>query len=233
MPWCWKQGVRLKVVHLMLRSSSLQIPIHLLPVNENTDKFMKINEMHLLTRCWIVIFAGRWRVQEQLVTSLLSHQPCSKFATTTSTGCVSTACSQLCWQVVNGLLKKPLTTYYKVAELNRLVTSCSKVNILEKMVLRWFISNCSGNENLLKLLRGWSLWYAQSKNRKKSWGHRTRFEDMTSAICQLRLENSRQKFSPTKNSLQIFFLTYFRNVISNPAYSFFITLHCSSTTYIS
>ena len=34
-------------------------------------------------------------------------------------------------------------------------------------------------------------------------------------ITKLRLENSRQKFSPTKNSLQN--LTYFRNVISNPA----------------
>jgi hypothetical protein len=35
-------------------------------------------------------------------------------------------------------------------------------------------------------------------------------------ITKLRLENSRQKFSPTKNSLQN--LTYFRNVISNPVY---------------
>jgi hypothetical protein len=34
-------------------------------------------------------------------------------------------------------------------------------------------------------------------------------------ITKLRLENSRQTFSPTKNSLQN--LTYFRNVISNPA----------------
>ena len=34
-------------------------------------------------------------------------------------------------------------------------------------------------------------------------------------ITNLRLENSRQKFSPTKNSLQN--LTYFQNVISNPA----------------
>ena len=33
-------------------------------------------------------------------------------------------------------------------------------------------------------------------------------------ITNLRLENSRQKFSPTKNSLQN--LTYFQNVISNP-----------------
>jgi hypothetical protein len=33
-------------------------------------------------------------------------------------------------------------------------------------------------------------------------------------ITKLRLENNRQKFSPTKNSLQN--LTYFRNVISNP-----------------
>jgi hypothetical protein len=36
-----------------------------------------------------------------------------------------------------------------------------------------------------KASQGWSLWYAHSKTRKKSWGHRTRFEDMTSAICHL------------------------------------------------
>jgi hypothetical protein len=36
-------------------------------------------------------------------------------------------------------------------------------------------------------------------------------------ITKLRLENSWQKFSPTKNSLQN--LTYFQNVISNPAES--------------
>jgi hypothetical protein len=53
--------------------------------------------------------------------------------------------------------------------------------------LRWFISNCSGNENSLKLPRGevYELLYAHNKNRKKALGHRTRLEDMTSAICHL------------------------------------------------
>jgi hypothetical protein len=36
-------------------------------------------------------------------------------------------------------------------------------------------------------------------------------------ITKLRLETSRQKFSPTKNSLQN--LTYFQIVISNPDYT--------------
>jgi hypothetical protein len=54
-----------------------------------------------------------------------------------------------------------------------------------KVSLRWFISNCSGYENLLKLPRGRRLWDILIVKTEKSWCHRTRFEDITSAICHL------------------------------------------------
>jgi hypothetical protein len=47
-------------------------------------------------------------------------------------------------------------------------------------------------------------------------------------ITKLRLENSRQKFSPTKNSLQN--MTYFRNVISNPATPYSYTFESNLQT---
>ena len=51
-------------------------------------------------------------------------------------------------------------------------------------VFKAIISNCSGNGNLLKRPTD-EVCSMLTVKKEKSWGHRNRLEDMTSAICHL------------------------------------------------
>ena len=93
------------------------------------------------------------------------------------------------------------------------------------------ISNCSGNANLLKLPRG-EVYDMVIVKPEKSWGHRTRFEDMTSAICHVfPIWRHLHPFTSYRNNRNCSTVIDFVN--KDPTTNVYLVIICKETWYFS